>query len=268
MDPSLQASLDALNEEVSTAINEVDAAIDSDDEQRQFAAAKIVEALVVRYRELSAQLAAGKEREQVEWKLGKRVTDLRRAAEGLSKRMSGSKVAMAKDAGSVPFLLQREPPKSIEPPRANPLLNKKLTVGATIDAWCGKCKEIREHNVVAVVSDEPKQVICTTCNSRHNFRSDPPARAKAALGIEPGATSVERRRVEEDRKSQERQDARRTLQKELMDAENPRPFDPKGRYKAGEIIIHPEHGRGKIENVLRSSMLVRFLEGLRPLDLS
>ncbi len=218
--------------------------------------------------EVQNRLAPGKECGQVDWKLGKRVTDMRRAAEGLSKRMSGSRVAMAKDAGSVPFLEQRQPPKSIEPPRANPLLSKKITVGATIDAWFGKCKEIREHNVVAVVSDEPKQVICTTCNSRHSYRAEPPARAKAALGIEPGTTSVERKRVEEDRKSQERQDARRLLQKELLEAENPRPFDPKGRYKAGEIIIHPEHGRGKIENVLRSSMLVRFLEGLRPLDLS
>ena len=58
------------------------------------------------------------------------------------------------------------------------------------------------------------------------------------------------------------------LQKELPEALEPRPFDPKGRYKAGEIIAHPEHGRGKIENVLRGSLLVRFLEGLRPLNLA
>jgi hypothetical protein len=31
--------------------------------------------------------------------------------------------------------------------------------------------------------------------------------------------------------------------------------------------MHPEHGRGKVENVLRGSMLVRFREGLRPLNL-
>ena len=42
-----------------------------------------------------------------------------------------------------------------------------------------------------------------------------------------------------------------------------RVFDPKERYKAGEIIVHPEYGRGKIENVLRSSLLVRF-SGRRP----
>ena len=45
-------------------------------------------------------------------------------------------------------------------------------------------------------------------------------------------------------------------------------FDPKERYKAGEIIVHPEYGRGKIENVLRSSLLVRFpIGGLKSLML-
>ncbi len=38
-------------------------------------------------------------------------------------------------------------------------------------------------------------------------------------------------------------------------------FDPRERYKAGEIISHPEYGRGKIQNVLRSSLLVRFSVG-------
>ena len=59
----------------------------------------------------------------------------------------------------------------------------------------------------------------------------------------------------------------RTDIKELDEAVEPRVFDPRGRYKANEIIVHPEHGRGKIENVNRNSLLVRFREGLRPIDL-
>ena len=46
-------------------------------------------------------------------------------------------------------------------------------------------------------------------------------------------------------------------------------FDPKQRYRVGDIISHPEFGRGKIENVLRSSLLVRFpIGGLKSLMLS
>ena len=55
---------------------------------------------------------------------------------------------------------------------------------------------------------------------------------------------------------------------EVAAAATVRIFDPKERYKAGEIIVHPEYGRGKIENVLRSSLLVRFpIGGLKSLML-
>jgi len=39
-------------------------------------------------------------------------------------------------------------------------------------------------------------------------------------------------------------------------AQDVRRFDPKERYKAGEIISHPVYGRGKIENVLRSNEVI------------
>ena len=99
---------------------------------------------------------------------------------------------------------------------------------------------------------------------RRGTRRRRPRATPAAVTGEAGATA----RRNEDRELQKRQEAKRQLQKELAEAAEPRPFDPKARYKAGEIIVHPEHGRGKIENVLRGSLLVRFLEGLRPLDLS
>ena len=58
------------------------------------------------------------------------------------------------------------------------------------------------------------------------------------------------------------------LAEEVAAAPTVRVFDPKERYKAGEIIAHPVYGRGKIENVLRASLLVRFPRaGLKPLSL-
>ena len=53
----------------------------------------------------------------------------------------------------------------------------------------------------------------------------------------------------------------RELAVEVNAAAEVKSFDPKQRYKAGDIIAHPEYGRGKIENVLRSSLLVRFSVG-------
>jgi hypothetical protein len=106
-------------------------------------------------------------------------------------------------------------------------------------------------------------------SSRHSRAGSPGPKRSARPGRSSRIARPKRwNRLADEREQQKRQELKRALQKELAEFPNPRPFDPKGRYKAGEIIVHAEHGRGKIENVLKSSLLVRFLEGLRPLDLS
>ncbi len=268
MDESQTQRLQQLNDDVSAAINEVDAALESGEEPRQIAANRLVDGLAARWRDLSTELSPA-DRDQAERGVGRRLTDLRRTAAALSRRDEGRRVERAVDAGFVPFIERRAPPKSIVPQRAAP--SSKLSVGGEVDSWCGKCKEMTTHNIVAMVGDQPKQVICQVCNSRHDYRTEPPARHRKASGGVPTATAGEAgaaARRTEDRELAKRQEAKRQLQKELAEAVDPRPFDPKARYKSGEIIVHPEHGRGKIENVLRGSLLVRFLEGLRPLDLT
>lgn len=263
MDDATTERLNKLNEEVGSAINEVDAALESGEDARQLACGKLVQDLSARYREIYAALD-DKAKMTTDRGLGRRLVNLRRSAEQLTRRMSGAKTSAARDAGSVPFLEQRMPPKPIVPERAAPTGN--LSVGGEIESWCGKCKEMREHRIVAMVGSEAKQVICVVCGSRHAHKSEPPVRARGATDGAPAAAPAQRRA--EDAARDKRADEKRALQKELIEAADPRPFDPKARYKAGEIIVHPDHGRGKIENVLRSSMLVRFLDGLRPVDLS
>jgi hypothetical protein len=275
MDDTQNQQLEQLNQDIASAVNEVDQALESQEEPRQIAAGQLVETLAARWRQVSTALSPA-DLMMAERGVGRRLTDLRRAAAALSRRDSGREVAMATDAGFVPFLERRAPPKSIVPQRGAP--TSKLSVGAEIDSWCGKCKEMTTHNIVAMIGDKAKQVICKICNSRHDFRDEPPARhrtavraaaaaaAAAAANSNPGYDTGGRR--VEDREILKRQEAKKALQLELQNAPEPRTFDPKGRYKSGEIIVHPEHGRGKIENVLRGSLLVRFVEGLRPLDLA
>jgi hypothetical protein len=141
------------------------------------------------------------------------------------------------------------------------------SVGGEVEAWCGKCKEMREHHIVAIVDGLPKQVICGTCKSRHGYRAEAggkDAPRRAAVVASAGA----RKPSAEEREEQKRAEARRALIKELDAVAEPRRFDPRGRYKVGEVILHAEHGRGKIENVLKGSMLVRFRDGLRPVNLA
>jgi hypothetical protein len=261
--------LNQLSDELRTLANEVDAALESEEDAVQLAAGDKVDAFVVRFREALAGLSPA-DRSSVEMRLDRRVIDLRRAAGRLLRRASGAKAELAKDAGMVPFILQRQPGRDMKLDRGVP--RSKLSVGSDVDAWCGKCKELREHRIVAMVGDEPKQVVCNTCGSRHTFRSEPARRGAAGAGADGesaaatgGArTTASARSGGNDPKREERA----KLQRELAEAENPREFDPRGRYKAGEIIVHPEHGRGKIENVLRGSLLVRFVDGLKPLNLA
>jgi hypothetical protein len=265
VDEETTARLNELKEEAIAASEEVSAAIEAGEDRPQLAAGMKVQELARRYAELLEDVAAG-DRDRVDRLVGRRITDLRRQAEALTKRIAGTKAARPTDAGFVPFLEQRAPPKSIEPPRAAPTRHSpKFAVGGEAEAWCGKCREFTEHHIVAMIGDQPKQVLCMRCKSRHSYRTEPTARGAAAPAAAPTPTETYRPQV--DPAAARRAEQKRQLIKELDEAVEPRVFDPRGRYKANEIIVHPEHGRGKIENVTRGSLLVRFREGLRPIDL-
>jgi hypothetical protein len=255
---ALRAQIDELIDACVAGYHEVDAAIESGEKERQLAAGRSVDELAQRYRTLR-DAQTGPARGQVERALDRRVTDLRRSAAALVQRVGGHRAQRAVDAGFVPFLEQRSPSSGPAPAEWPTLEKKRLGVGTEIESWCGKCKEMRTHSIVAMVGDVPKQVICQTCNSKHNHRAEPPARARSTqtADSEPQQSGRERTRREE---------LRRDLQRELNASIEVRAFDPKGVYSRGEIISHPQYGRGKVENVLNGSILVRFLEGLRPLD--
>ena len=110
-----------------------------------------------------------------------------------------------------------------------------------------------------MVGDQPKQVVCQACNARHGYRTGP---ARKPADAEP---TPSRQMTGGEREAQRRADQKanelRALAAEIAEATEVRSFDPKSRYRAGEIISHPEFGRGKIETVLRSSLLVRFSIG-------
>jgi hypothetical protein len=124
---------------------------------------------------------------------------------------------------------------------------------------------MRTHHIFAIVDGEPRQVICQTCRSRHGYRAEPGGRNAPT---KPAAASRTSKPTPEQHAAAKREEERRKLVEELDATAEPRPFDPRGRYKVGEILLHPEHGKGKIENVLKGSLLVRFRDGLRPVNLS
>lgn len=247
-----------LKDDIFAAIDEVGASLESGMLARQLKAGELLPPLVTRYEQLLAQLPA-EERERFDRTVGRTLTDLRRQAGFLAKQVGGQKAERAADGGGQPFLLQRSPGKSIlgedKPvPREKP----KYSVGAEVESWCGKCKEMRAHHIVAMFADLPKQVSCVMCKSRHGYRSEPLHRgespkAPAAAPPRSPAINAEARRQREQRQK---------LESELESVDS-KVFDPKDNFKSGQVIVHPKYGRGKIETVLKGSVLVRFLDGLR-----
>jgi hypothetical protein len=84
-----------------------------------------------------------------------------------------------------------------------------------------------------------------------------PARKPAAESANP----VTPQESEAVRKAEKKAEELRSLGRELAESTQVRVFDAHDRYKVGEILSHPTFGRGKVETVLRSSLLVRFPNG-------
>jgi hypothetical protein len=222
-------------------------------------ARRVVSAVSAQYAELLAATPEA-ERAATERTHGRRVTDLKRLAAKIPQQASGQAVPRAADAGQ-PFLSSRPPPTSIEygaddsPRTATPAYR----VGHDVEAWCGPCGGPTEHAVAAMVDGHPKQVVCRSCGARHGFRTGPSRKAAApAAPTKPTREQLDAKRAADERMA---------LAKELAEATAVRPFSNRERYKAGEIVEHPEHGRGKIETVIRGAIVVRFRDGVRALSL-
>jgi hypothetical protein len=262
LDDPIRTQLNLLSERLIDVTGMLSNVIESDDPQRADvdAARNAVAGIAELWSQILARFPEN-ERDAAERSHGRRVTDLQRQADRLPHMMDGrAEATVESSAPGWPDYYGRarkEPPSQSVSPSAHAKQPTGHQVSRDIEAWCGPCGGLREHTIIAVVAGMAKQVLCQSCGARHGYRTTP-ARAKAAS--EQSKKSSKPRGPGE---SQRREDARMALQKELVEAENVRPFVRRERYKVGEIIQHPELGRGKIENVLKGSLLVRFRDGLK-----
>jgi hypothetical protein len=241
----------------------------SEDRDRVVAAHEGVDRLSQRYRELCAGLSE-MEKMKVERTLGRRVTDLRRLA-SLLPRIGNISTSTPDRQVSGPSLAgeRRITGVSWRTNATKPPPTQAARVGGEIDAWCGPCEAMTTHKIVAMVGDDPKQVVCDACGGRHNYRTTParkggPEAAPVSTGRQ--ATNQE---LEASRRAEAKAEELRALSREVASAAEVKNFDPKERYRPGDIISHLEYGRGKVETVLRASLLVRFSNGgLKSLMLS
>ena len=260
-------TLEQLKAEITEVTLQVHLAQERQDERDLIATAHAgVDRLSQRYRALIASLPAG-EQLSVERAIGRRVVDLKRLVSLLPKvaavstestpdRRAGGGAPEGRRITGVTWTHERVAP-----------VGAQLRVGGDVESWCGRCGGMTTHSIVAMVGNDAKQVLCQVCGSRHAHRTTATRRTTTGASNAGGGETEERARPA-DPEARRRAAELRALGEEVAAATTIRVFDPKERYKAGEIISHPEFGRGKIENVLRSSLLVRFpIGGLKSLML-
>jgi hypothetical protein len=249
-----QSESDLVSEIVEVTLTVHSAEDRKDDREVVTRAHMAVERLAENYRQFCASLSES-DRMRIEGKLGRKVSDVRRLA-ALLPRIGAVGPSTPDRRVDGPSLPQERKITGVSwrVPAAASLHEK---VGGDVEAWCGPCAGMTTHSVIAMVDNQPKKVACQACNNHHNYRTTP-ARTESRS---PTADSRERRADDEARRKNDEANARRnTLIEEVMVA-TAKAFDPKERYRVGDVIDHPQFGRGKVETVLRQSLLVRFARG-------
>jgi hypothetical protein len=261
-------TIDQLSDEIRDATLQVHLAQERQDERDVVTTAfEAIEQVSQRYRTLLQGLPPA-EQQRAERVLGRRLVDLKRLGSLLPKIPIANRESTPDRVDGGGAIGHRRITGVSWSPQARAAPSAGARVGSDIEAWCGKCGASTTHSIVAMVGTEPKQILCQVCGSRHAYRTGP-ARSRAAKSDAPTGDGASSARIAVDPEAQRRAAQLRALGEEVAAAADVRRFDPKERYKAGEIISHPEYGRGKIENVLRSSLLVRFsVGGLKSLMLS
>src|SRR5882672_7515389 len=115
---------------------------------------------------------------------------------------------------------------------------KRSQVGGDVDAYCGKCKESREHVIAAINADSSiGRVECRTCHSNHIYR-ERSTRAATTRSSTRGA---------------KKESASGTEKIGPL-----RSYSMQERFAAGDRVDHPKFGVGVVVEVRAGKIDVKF----------
>ncbi len=120
---------------------------------------------------------------------------------------------------------------------------KRPQLGGDIEAYCGKCKELREHVIAALnAKGEIERVQCRTCQGNHLYRE----RASKSTSTRTGTRSSKK-----DSAS-------------AIEGNGPlRAYSMQERYAVGDRVEHPKFGLGLVVEVRAGKIDVKFGKELK-----
>lgn len=108
-------------------------------------------------------------------------------------------------------------------------------VGGYVDAYCGKCKDVTSHIVLAKVGVKPTRVECRTCHAMHAFKASASASGKTSTGKSRSTSRAAEPKPEEAWAA-----AMRSGRGE------PIKYEPGGQYVVGNRLNHARFGEGVV----------------------
>ena len=134
---------------------------------------------------------------------------------------------------------------------------KKSRPGDDVDAYCGKCKEVRTHAIVALNSQSGiDRVQCRTCQGNHKYK---PAPSDGASSLRKSGTT--RTRAAGTRETR----GRRGAEAAGADLAPAKDYSMRERFRVGDRITHPRFGVGLVIDERSGKIDVRFGKEVRTL---
>jgi hypothetical protein len=142
------------------------------------------------------------------------------------------------------------------------MTTRKPAAGEVIGAHCTRCREIRNHIIVAMVGEKVVRVECNTCGGVHNYKSPPepraartPAAGKASPG-KSGAPPSSPRRNPGAADRAEWEELTRSLS-----AGQAIPYAMTRSYQINDLLAHPLFGLGIVRSRGSNKIEVLFQDG-------
>ena len=133
-------------------------------------------------------------------------------------------------------------------------MSNGLHVGGEVESYCGSCKDMRWHIVVAMVGDVPAKVECVSCHKQHGYRTGPASSGKVAKPRSPAA------------KKRSKADEPPTFDLSMLEgrAHLARAYTPATTFNKGDVVRHPTFGLGIVADTPSAQKMdVRFDSGPR-----
>jgi hypothetical protein len=126
---------------------------------------------------------------------------------------------------------------------------EKAQAGEDTDAYCGSCKLVLSHVIIAMRGARPAKVECKTCSKVHAYRKSEPAKGKTVRRATPRSTAA----------------AQQLYFDELLkgvDISEASKYSIKAEFASEEVIDHKVFGIGFVYRVLSDRKIeVTFAAG-------